>query len=179
MALPDMNTILSLNKDPKSIDVYKVGLSEMKKGPLAPDAKHDFIEDRARVKNIKNIRALYDKLNDLEKNGVLDIWIKKFGKDKYRNTLLKEGTAFDCIEITSDILYEDGKLFFELDTAAIVEEMDGAAAAGFTSAGSGPAATMAGMPSKNKANPGGIIDKYAKPTITSDRTHQDTNLGGN
>jgi hypothetical protein len=168
MALPDMNTLLSLNKDPKSIDIYNNKIAGMKKGPLDPLAKHSFIEDRARTKNIKNIKDLYSKLNELEKNGVLDIWIDKFGKDKYRGQALKEST----IEIAEDILYENGKLYVKLDKASIVEEMDGAAAAGFTSSGSGPAAYMVG---KTKH----VVNKYPESKLLNNKiaeTHQDTSI---
>lgn len=165
MALLDMNTILSLNKDNKSVDTHNVQLAKMKNVNIAPEAKHDFIADRARKKDIKNIDSLYDKLNDLEKNGVLDIWMKKFGKDQYMRKPINEN-----FEISSGSIEKVQK---------ILTEMDGAAAAGMTSVGAGPAATMGGMPGKNKANPGHIINKHPETSLmhTSDKTHQDTNLG--
>jgi len=135
-----------------------------------PSAKHDFINDRARSKKVKNIDELYEKLNDLEKNGVLELWAKKFGKKKY----LKES-----IEIIEDILIEDNKIIFFLDKKSIIEEMAAAAgvgggiastpATGYTaSSGNSPMATYGAEPSKNKK----LLQKnrYAKPTL------QDTNL---
>lgn len=167
----DKNTLLSLNKDNKSIDLHKMALAKMNNARVDPSAKHDFIEDRIRVKNLDNMDDLYSKLNELEKNGALDIWIKKFGKHQYMGqqepkTLKESGKLFGEIV--------EGKLTLNVD--AILQEMDGAAAAGFTSVGSGPAATMGGMPAKNRV----ITDKYPDPMLahSGEKTHQDTKLGG-
>jgi hypothetical protein len=122
----DQNTLLTLNKDPGSIDLHNLALAKMKNAKVDPTAKHNFIDDRARKKNIKNIDELYEKLNELERNGVLDIWIKKFGKKKY----LKES-----IEIIDTILEENNTLKIILDKKAIVEEMAGAAVAAPTAGG--------------------------------------------
>jgi len=177
MAILDRNTILSLNMDPKSLNLHDMAIARMKKVKLNPTARHDFIEDRARTKEITNSDELFRKLNTMEKNGTLDIWIKKFGKKKY----MKES-----IEIFDDILEENGHLVFTINTKEIVrsmqsmvEEMDGASAAGFMGAGAGPAATMAGTPSRNRI----IENKYPKTSPSDNKpegeTHQDTNLGGN
>ncbi len=158
----DKNTILSLNQDPKSIDMHKMALSKMRNAKVDPSAKHDFIFDRMRQKSINNIDDLYSKLNDLEKNGVLDIWINKFGKQKYMQGKqpLKESVELKVQEL--------------IETA--LEEI-GAPLGGSTLGGSGPIATMAG-PGKNKTYPGGIINKNPDATLTGEKTHQDTNIGG-
>jgi hypothetical protein len=168
----DKNTILTLNKDPGSIDLHKLALAKMKNVKIDSTASHDFITDRARTKNIKNIDDLYKKLNELERNGVLDIWIKKFGKTKY----LRES-----IEIIDNILEESSTLKVFLNKKAIVEEMAAAAAApvsggisggasgpstpatNTTASGSGPFSTYGGEPKKNKKIT--QVNKYPKPTL--------------
>ena len=165
MAALDRNTILSLLKDPKSIDLHNLALSKMKKIRVDSTVQHDLLADRARQKNIKNSDELFQKLNEFEKNGVMDLWIKKFNKNKYQQKLQ------ESIEISQDILLENGRLKLVLDKEKIVEEMGmGAAtsAAGMTSVGMGPAATMAGSPSKNSH----ITTK--SPCVNDcDKTHQD------
>jgi len=153
----DQNTILTLNKNPGSIDLHNMALAKMKNAKVDPSAKHDFISDRAREKKIKDIDSLYEKLNELERNGVLDIWIKKFGKKKY----LKEDSSF--LEESDKIIAVLSRKFIEEIAAGI----GGApAAAGFTSVGQGPAATMGAEPSKNKK----ILqkNKYPKPALGGD-----------
>lgn len=166
----DKNTILSLNMDPKSIDLHKMALSKMKNIRVDPTAKHDFVKDRIRAKNISNIDDLYSKLNDLEKNGALDIWINKFGKKKYMiggNTSIKE----------SDVLSASSKIESLIETT--LQEMEGmeagvtgtghAAASGtVASSTNAPIAYMNG-PGKNKH----LVNR------NPEGTHQDTNLGGN
>ena len=156
----DKNTILTLNKDPKSIDLHNLALAGMKNVKIDSSIKHDFIADRARDKKIENSDEMYEKLNELERNGILDIWIKKFGKDKYRQKIQ------ESIEISSDILLENGVLKLILDPTKIVEEM-GIGTAGFMSAGSGPAITMNSSPSKKTQ----IIKP--NPYQTEEKTSQD------
>jgi hypothetical protein len=141
----------------------------MKNTKIDPTVKHNFIGDRARKKNINNVDGLYEKLNELERNGVLDIWIKKFGKKKY----LRES-----IEIINNILEENGILKVIIDKKSILEEFAATAtgggvaasapatpATGITASSSNtPSIPYGGEPSKNKLN---IKDKYPEPT------HQD------
>jgi len=163
----DRNTILTLNKDPNSIDLHNMALARMKNVKVDPTARQDFIEDRARGKNIKNIDELYEKLNELERNGVLDIWIKKFGKKKY----LKENLDFlNSIEIDANILEESNKMIIEF-SRKFIEEIAGGISGGISggaiasSVGS-PIATMGAQPQKNKK----IMqkNKYPKPTLGGD-----------
>jgi hypothetical protein len=79
----DKNTLLTLNKNPKSIDLHNLALSRMKNVRVDPSAKHDFIADRARNKKLKNIDQVFQHLNELEKNGIIEMWMKKYGKKKY------------------------------------------------------------------------------------------------
>ena len=182
MAMLDRNTILSLNKDPKSIDLHKLALARMKNTHVDPSAKHEFIADRARTKGLGNMDDLYGKLNELEKNGVMDIWIKKFGKAKYgpgapsEGKKLNESTTLDSFVFNKQEIVE---AFHELEDSAL-EEMDGGAVgvgsaagagvpAGMTSGSSGPIATYGGTPGKNQ------INKNPETTLThlGGRTHQD------
>ena len=163
----DKNTLLSLNMDPKSIDLHKLALTRMKNAKVDPSAKHDFIKDRIRTKNINNIDELYNKLNELEKNGVLDIWINKFGKDRYKGTTLKESTLDIPLDRKIQTLIEN--------TLESIAEAEGVATASGTVATSigAPIAYMNGPSKNHKRNTKGpiLINKYPEGT------HQDTNLG--
>lgn len=92
MAILDKNTILSLTKDPKSIDVHNMTVANMKRPKINPNSKHDFIEDRARTKGVKNMDELFSKINKLRKNGTLDMWMKKYGQQHYGPNFFKEST---------------------------------------------------------------------------------------
>jgi len=129
MAL-DRNTLLSLNKDPKSIDLHNLALAKMKNVRVDNTARHSFIKDRQRSKNIKNIDELYEKLNEMERNGVMDIWINKFGKKKYQGGQVGgvESTAKnikqslrESIEISQDFHIEEGILV--IDKQSIIDSL--------------------------------------------------------
>ena len=134
---------------------------------------------------------LYGKLNELEKNGVMDIWIKKFGKAKYgpgapsEGKKLNESTTLDSFVFNKQEIVE---AFHALEDSALedsaLEEMDGGAVgvgsaagagvpAGMTSGGSEAQITYGGTPGKN------IINKNPETTLThlGGRTHQDTDTG--
>lgn len=184
MAMLDHNTIMSLNKDPKSIDLHNLALSKLKNVRVSPTAKHDFIGDRARTKNIDNMDELYGKLNELEKNGVLDIWIKKFGKTKYGPGAdvksLKESTLIElaeAIEFVESIEGPDNNVLI-LNKANIIKalEEDGvggvSVAPGMSTGGSGPYSTFNGTPAKNskRKSINNIINNYASPTLQDTAT---------
>jgi len=173
MARADTNTLLTLLKDPKSIDLHK--MAESRAGvDIDPSMKQEFIKDRARHKKVRNMDELYKNLNDMEKSGALDMWIQKFNKRQY----LKED-IIQSIEIFQNILLENNNLTFMLNKERIVslmQEMDGAAAAGMTSVGMGPAATMGGQPSKNRSNQQ-LINCGPEGTLSDcSKTHQDINI---
>jgi hypothetical protein len=74
----------------------------MKNVMVDPSAKHDFIKDRARKKDLKNIDDLFQHLNKLKENGVLDLWMDRYGKQYgYKRHDLKES-----IELKIDSLLE-------------------------------------------------------------------------
>ncbi len=77
--LLDRNTILSLNKDPGSMDLHDMALARMKGVKVSPGSVHDFIKDRNRTKDVKGMDEAFQNLNTLAKNGTLDLWRKKFG----------------------------------------------------------------------------------------------------
>jgi len=87
----DRNTLITLNKDPKSIDLHNLALAKMNNVKVSPESKHDFIEDRVRTKKIKNMDELFKKINEMKKNGVLDLWAKKYG----HKMSLKESTLLE------------------------------------------------------------------------------------
>ena len=78
----DMNTIQSLNKDPKSLDLHSMSLANLKNAKVNVGAMHDMIADRARTKRVGNFDEAFRKLNALKKNGVLDMYNKRFGPNK-------------------------------------------------------------------------------------------------
>ncbi len=92
--LLDMNTLLSLNKDPKSMDLHNMALARSKSAKVAPGSAHDFIADRLRTKDVKGMDEAFKKINTLAKNGTLDLWRNKFGKayGMGMNKSLKENT---------------------------------------------------------------------------------------
>lgn len=73
----DMNTIQTLNKDPKSLDLHNVALANLKQAKVKVGAIHDMIGDRFRTKSVGNFDDAFKKLNELRKSGVLDIYNKK------------------------------------------------------------------------------------------------------
>ncbi len=77
--LLDRNTILSLNKDPGSMDLHDMALARSKNAKVAPGSVHDFIADRNRNKDVKGMDEAFKKINTLAKNGTLDLWRNKFG----------------------------------------------------------------------------------------------------
>ncbi len=77
--LLDMNTILSLNKDPGSMDLHNMALARSKSAKVSPSSAHDFISDRLRTKNVKGMDEAFKTINTLAKNGTLDLWRNKFG----------------------------------------------------------------------------------------------------
>jgi hypothetical protein len=126
MGLLDQNTLLTLNRDPKSIDLHKLALARMKNTKVNPEARHYFITDRARKKNIKDIDQLFQHLNELKKNGVLDLWMEKYG-DMYGYSSSKRKQLKENIEYKIESLIEN-----------------------YVASGVGPIATYGGEPSKNK-----------------------------
>ncbi len=88
--LLDRNTLLSLNKDPGSMDLHNMALARSKSAKVAPGSIHDFISDRNRQKSVKGMDEAFQKINTLAKNGTLGLWQKKFGKQY--NMGLKEST---------------------------------------------------------------------------------------
>ncbi len=95
--LLDRNTILSLNKDPKSMDLHNMALARMKGAKVSPGSAHDFIEDRNRHKDVKGMDEAFKSLNTLAKNGTLNLWQKKFGQ-QYGMGMLKESTVGNKID---------------------------------------------------------------------------------
>ncbi len=77
--LLDRNVILSLNKDPKSMDLHSMALARSRSAKVAPGSVHDFIEDRNREKEVGGMDEAFKTINTLAKNGTLDLWRKKFG----------------------------------------------------------------------------------------------------
>lgn len=127
MGLLDQNTLLTLNKDPKSIDVHQLALARMKNVKVNPEAKHYFITDRARKKNIKDIDQLFQHLNELKKNGVLDLWMEKYGSTYGYVSPHKRKQLKEAVEYKIETLIEN-----------------------YIASGMGPIATYGGEPSKNK-----------------------------
>jgi len=160
----DQNTLLTLNQKPGSIDLHNMALAKMKNTKIDPAAKHEFISDRARKKDIKNIDELYEKLNSLERNGVLDIWIRKFGKKKY----LKE--HIESIDISAKITEETDRLILTF-SQKFIEEIAGAIGGATGMSGSTAQATMGGNPLDNKK----LHQKQVTPTEYY-KTHRDTKL---
>ncbi len=152
----DMNTILSLNKDPKSMDLHQMAIARSKGAKVAPGSEHDFIADRIRGKSVKGMDEAFKRINDLAKNGTLEIWNKKFGHmygmgpGGPGKQNLKESTILDKID-------------------KLIEEFGGGAVASSVGA---PIATFGGGALK-------IEDSYAKPQILKDtKTHQDVGAEG-
>lgn len=93
MSLLDRNTIQSLNKDPKSLDLHSMALANMKSAKVNVGAMHDMIGDRMRTKKVGNFDEAFKKLNELRKNGVLDIYNKRM--DIMNPKAIKENTSLD------------------------------------------------------------------------------------
>lgn len=91
MSLLDRNTVQSLNKDPKSLDLHSMALANMKQAKVSVGAMHDMISDRMRTKKVGNYDEAFKKLNELRKNGVLDIYNKRMNI-KESTKLIKEST---------------------------------------------------------------------------------------
>ncbi len=77
--LLDRNTILSLNKDPGSMDLHAMALARSKNAKVAPGSAHDFIADRNRTKDVGGMDEAFKKINTLAKNGTLGLLRDKFG----------------------------------------------------------------------------------------------------
>ncbi len=77
--LLDRNTLLSLNKDPGSLDLHDMALARMKGAKVSPGSVHDFIADRNRTKDVKGMDEAFKTINTLAKNGTLELWRGKFG----------------------------------------------------------------------------------------------------
>jgi len=75
----DRNTILTLNKDPKSIDLHNLALAKSKAAKLNAGSSHQFIQDRDRSKGFKNYDEAYQKYIKLKNSGFLDLFNKKHG----------------------------------------------------------------------------------------------------
>ncbi len=142
--LLDKNTLLTLMKDPKSIDLHELALAKAKNVKVSPNSVHDFIADRARSKNVKNMDEAFQKLNNLAKNGTLGLWHKKYGH-KY-GMALKENTVINN----------------KLDS--LLEDVGAPVAAGTVASGAGPIASFGGPPSKNIIN---------KSPLKKQKSHQD------
>ena len=144
----DKNTLLTLNKNPGSINLHDLALAKNKSVRVNPKSKHDFIADRARTKNLKNMDDVFKKINELKRNGTLDLWAKKYG-----HTLgLKESTMLQYSN-----LLENSSLRNKIDSLIENAMMSGV----------GPFATMVSSPLKVKT-------KYAKSTLMKeDCTTQD------
>ncbi len=102
--LLDRNTLLSLNKDPGSMDLHNMALAKMKGAKVAPGSVHDFIADRNRTKNVKGMDEAFKTINDLAKNGTLNLWRKKFG-DQYGMGHQKK--LNESVELKIDSLLEN------------------------------------------------------------------------
>ncbi len=77
--LLDRNTLLSLNKDPKSLDLHNMALARSNSAKVSPGSVHDFIADRNREKDVEGMDEAFKTINNLAKNGTLELWRKKFG----------------------------------------------------------------------------------------------------
>jgi len=86
----DKNTILTLNKDPKSVDLHSLALAKAKNVQLNASANHQLVKDRMRTKKFKNYDEAYQKYIDLKKSGFLDLFNKKHGLTGKR---IQENTA--------------------------------------------------------------------------------------
>ncbi len=149
--LLDRNTLLSLNKDPKSMDLHQMAVARSTNAKVAPGSEHDFIADRNREKDVSGMDEAFKKLNTLAKNGTLGLWKEKFGHvygmgPGQGQKSLKESTSINE----------------KIDR--ILEEFGGGAVASSVGA---PIATFGGGATQ-------IEDSYAKPQIIKDqKTHQD------
>lgn len=77
----DSNTIQTINKDPKSIDLHELALSKIKNAKVDLEAKHDMIRDRMRTKAVNTYDEAYSKYQELKANGFLDLFNKKDVKE--------------------------------------------------------------------------------------------------
>ncbi len=146
--LLDRNTILSLNKDPKSMDLHQMAVARATNAKVAPGSEHDFIKDRNRHKNVKGMDEAFQRLNTLAKNGTLGLWQDKFGHmygmGPKKN--LKESTDFSVV----------GGVSNKIDT--LLEDFGGAAVASSVGA---PIAPFGGGALSIKSS-------YAKPQLVKD-----------
>jgi len=145
--LLDINTILSLNRDPKSMDLHNMALAKATNAKVAPGAIHDFIKDRLRKKDFGNMDEAFKHINTLAKNGTLGLWNDKFGHmygmGSKKN--LKESTVGNKID-------------------KLIEELG---AGGAVASGAGPITSFGGGALS-------IASGYAKPQMVKDGcTHQD------
>ncbi len=150
-SLLDRNTLLSLNKDPKSLDLHNMAVARSGIAKVSPGSVHDFIADRDRDKEVGGMDEAFKKLNALAKSGTLGLWNKKFGHlyGMGKQKSLKE----------SSISYGANA---KIDH--ILEEFGGGAVASSVGA---PIATFGGGTTQ-------IEDSYAKPQIIKDDcSHQD------
>jgi len=107
---------------------------------LNSSARIDFTKDRNRTKEVKNLDQLFKKINDLKANGVMDMYVKKFGPIGHQKKL------------NESALFKIEKL---LENAPV--------AAGTVVSGSAVAvAPYSGTPGKDKPTP--IINTYPGKT---------------
>lgn len=152
--LLDMNTILSLNKDPKSMDLHNMALARSKNAKVAPGSAHDFIADRMRTKDVKGMDEAFRTINTLAKNGTLDLWRKKFGNQYNMGVQGTKG-------------FKESS-FIDSKIQGLIEEF----AAAIASSTGAPIATFGGGATS-------IENSYAKPQIVPDqKSHQDPGAAG-
>ncbi len=147
--LLDRNTLLSLNKDPKSMDLHQMAVARSTNAKVAPGSEHDFIADRNREKDVSGMDEAFKKLNTLAKNGTLGLWNEKFGH------VYGMGPGQKSLKESTGVNEKIDHL---------IEEFGGGAVA--SSVGT-PIATFGGGATQ-------IEDSSAKPQIFKDqKTHQD------
>jgi len=155
----DKNTLLTLNKNPGSVDLHKLALARMKNTKVSPESKHEYIADRMRNKSVEDMDEAFKKFWEAHKNGTLKFFLAKHGASlgyvpvsSLNNKQLKESTMLQYSN-----LLENSSLENKIDSLIENAMMSGA----------GPFATMGGSPLKVKT-------KYAKSTLMKeDCTTQD------
>lgn len=147
------NELIDINNgEMKPEDIINKKLACNKSVHINATAQQDFIKDRMRTKEVKNLDEVFQKLNKLRANGVLDIYVKKFGPIGHSKGPLKES-------------YIPAGAINKIET--LLENMGAPVVVGTVASSTGaPIASYGGTPDTNQ-----VRDKYAKPVLS--KTTQD------
>jgi hypothetical protein len=160
----DKNTLLTLNKNPGSVDLHKLALAKMKNAKVSPESKHEYIADRMRNKSVGDMDEAFKKFWEAHKNGTLRFFLEKHGASlgyvPVSSKSLKESNTL----LNSNLL-ENSNVGYKIDQ--LLETVAPAFGGGAVASGVGPIASLGGG-EKN------VRSSYAKPTLMKeDCTTQD------